>query len=445
MESLLKTKTKSKLTNQNIQDELAAFGLNKNQTLFKHISDVMNDTNETKEIEEIKEMSKREHTPELQLKEIKEQKENIEKLKQINFKSFFRHKHFEYIENLLNAKMNSIIFDTEKDNWNIRTSEFEKRIVNKKCLLFYIEFDKNIKIIFYLPETIKKVNKTYSNSKEKHIICLISKNSITIPTLEKSDLDFTIFEENSSELFTIGKTILSIKKESKKVQSTIDYNKIHIFTTIPKRITVFQLIPLKLGIHTLSSRQRQIIEEWTLLKIKEVILDVGKLELQSMNEITSLILNKSHLLFIIETYDNEEQRLFGWYIHSQIQHEGFLYDSNAFLFTIDKKKQMIKFSIKPEKSQYAFWISPSFDSRFIQVGMDIKIMKNDILSSCWQDDTSIYQYSQNDLHSSSLSESFDINSFVSIIDHSDENNNILCGITGDECLCITKLVILQLE
>ena len=376
-------------------------------------------------------------------KDLHETKRMRMKRTQKYFSSLFSDYHKNIIEVTLDMKMKSILFDSDNDDWNIETSIFDKCLLNQRYVLIFVEFEDNQKLIFFIPETIREIGRTYV--KDNHKIYTIHQHSITSPiNLNKLNMHFTVFDKHSNDLFKIGNDVLTIKKQSLKHKSNGSFNILQTTKTTPKRIVALHMVPLKLGIHTLKSSQRKTIEEWTSHKIKECLVDDILVELNSRKDITSIIMNRSHLLFILESQNDEGNRMFGWYINEKIEHEGFLNDPNAFIFTIDEDKQLNKYPIKSYKSQFAFWISPSFDERFIQVGMDIRIMKNNLPSSVWQDETSIYQYSDDVLHSSSsFSHTIDLNTIID--DISEENQNLLCGKTGDGCLLINKFVILQLQ
>ena len=67
-----------------------------------------------------------------------EEIENINEIKDKNNDNTFSH-HKTELEQLLNMKIESLLFDSQKDDWNINTSTFDSNIINKKQLAFLIQ------------------------------------------------------------------------------------------------------------------------------------------------------------------------------------------------------------------------------------------------------------------------------------------------------------------
>ena len=102
----------------------------------------------------------------------------------------------------------------------------------------------------------------------------------------------------------------------------------------------------------LKKEQKVQIENWTKMKMKEIIFDsnIHNWEVDE-SEFNDLILNKQNLLFLIETDDNIK---FGGFISSKINKiEDYISDENAFVFTFKDNKPM-KFDIRKDKKDYVF-------------------------------------------------------------------------------------------
>ena len=100
----------------------------------------------------------------------------------------------------------------------------------------------------------------------------------------------------------------------------------------------------------LTKEQKIQIENWTHLKMKDVVFDsnIHNWE-EDESEFDKLILNKSNLIFLIETDENIK---FGGFISSKIDkyYPYFISDENAFVFTFKDNKPM-KFNIKKNQKK----------------------------------------------------------------------------------------------
>ena len=109
------------------------------------------------------------------------------------------------------------------------------------------------------------------------------------------------------------------------------------------------------------------------------------------SEFKYLIWCKENLLFLIETEDNIK---FGGFISSKIDkyHPIPISDENAFVFTFKDNKPM-KFNIKKDRKDRAFKLFEKSDDRLFLIGNgDIRIYKQNVLSSINQDIYSSFDY-----------------------------------------------------
>ena len=106
------------------------------------------------------------------------------------------------------------------------------------------------------------------------------------------------------------------------------------------------------------------------------------------------IKNKQNLLFLIE-FENINIK-FGGFISSKIDkfYPSSISDENAFIFTFKDNKPM-KFNIKKDKKDKAFYLCHKSDSlnRLFEIGNDdIRIYKQNIKSSIYQNENSAFNY-----------------------------------------------------
>ena len=69
------------------------------------------------------------------------------------------------IEEWTEKRINNILFDSDKDNWNRNTSVFDQRIMNKEHIIIVIEDSRGNQFGGYVNSKIDKVGKWINDSK----------------------------------------------------------------------------------------------------------------------------------------------------------------------------------------------------------------------------------------------------------------------------------------
>ena len=151
------------------------------------------------------------------------------------------------------------------------------------------------------------------------------------------------------------------------------------------------IIDFNLKNYNLKYSQKNQIEAWTKMKMKDIVFDstIHKWK-KDESEFDKLILNKENLLFLIQTDDNIK---FGGFISSKIYKYNpyFIYDEKAFVFTFKDNKPM-KFDIKKDKKYDAFYLCDKSHFGLFQIGYDIDIYKQNKKSHILQEERSSFDY-----------------------------------------------------
>ncbi|GAB1218781.1 hypothetical protein ENUP19_0003G0069 [Entamoeba nuttalli] len=105
-----------------------------------------------------------------------------------------------------NRKVGNILFDSDKDDWNIDTSVFDKRIMNKEHIIIIIEDEEGNKFGGYVNEKIDK-DDGWINDPKSFVFSLESKGRIE--GMMKFDVKrpqraFKIYNKSHNCLFSFG-------------------------------------------------------------------------------------------------------------------------------------------------------------------------------------------------------------------------------------------------
>ena len=106
------------------------------------------------------------------------------------------------------------LFDTMKDNWNIKTCQLHERIRNKSELLIFID-EGDWKFGCYINATIDKIGKPI----EDHQAFVYSINKKDKVTIQHSQQAIQFYPPENEMLMTIGKKEIGIYKQEKQQQS----------------------------------------------------------------------------------------------------------------------------------------------------------------------------------------------------------------------------------
>ncbi|BFU23730.1 trichohyalin, putative [Entamoeba histolytica] len=153
-------------------------------------------------------------------------------------------------------RINNILFDSDKDDWNKNTSVFDQRIKNKEHIIIIIEDSRGNRFGGYVSE---QIDKTYYfiNDSKSFLFSLESKGRIE--GMKKFDIidpqrAFWLYNQSHDYLFEFGWSDIRVYKENNKTESyckqqSFEYEGIrkapcgkeypNLFT--PKRIIVIEM------------------------------------------------------------------------------------------------------------------------------------------------------------------------------------------------------------
>ncbi|BFU24518.1 predicted protein [Entamoeba histolytica] len=164
----------------------------------------------------------------------------------------------EQLEEWTNRKVGNILFDSDIDNWNVNTSVFNQRIMNKEHIVIIIEDSEGNKFGGYVNEKIDKVGcfiydsqsfvfslesngrmkgmKKFDIKEQQHAFCLLNKSHNCLFAFGgdgKYLKDIVVHKEND-------------KTHSECIQSSFDYEGISNalcgkYNFTPKRIIVIEM------------------------------------------------------------------------------------------------------------------------------------------------------------------------------------------------------------
>ena len=159
--------------------------------------------------------------------------------------------HMKKFEEILEMKQKCILFDSEQDNWKIRSSVFGNQVINKPQIVIMIETMNNKLFGVYLSDEIEKYEE-YIQYAHSFMFSVTEENEIEIYQRKYEGKNvFKLYKSNNEKLFEIGNEEIIIYKEGKS--STYQYNENSVFhyqnydqyeneinEFIPKRIVVYQ-------------------------------------------------------------------------------------------------------------------------------------------------------------------------------------------------------------
>ncbi|BFU24451.1 trichohyalin, putative [Entamoeba histolytica] len=122
------------------------------------------------------------------------------------------------IEEWTEKRINNILFDSDKDNWNIDTSVFDQRIINKEHIIIIIEDEDgnkfggyvNSKVDYFISDSQSFVFSLESNGRMKGM----KKFDIKQPQYA-----FCLFNQTVNCLFAFGGNDIFVYKENDKTLS----------------------------------------------------------------------------------------------------------------------------------------------------------------------------------------------------------------------------------
>ena len=370
----------------------------------------------------------------LKIENEKQQEKEAHNERRHQFVNTFLSKHeMKLLEQHIGRYIDSCLFDSNKNQWNIDDSEFYQKIENESEVLIVIETISNRKLGCYITQQIN-CNNVYISDPNAFVFCFENDSLQTYP-ISQSNYSIKICEERSENLFIVGFSFMlfdifgdiTVKKYQQKSfcncsQTSYNYNRKQnallgrkgpfeikqfcvlktitaneeknkqlLFSTSMKQeqhqMKMMTKQKRKMNIHRQNNfeemkmkwiKELNQLEKWIGLQFQEVIFDS---HLDNWSEKTSVfndcIKNKSQLGFIIV---DENDEIFGYYLNSTIEFTNFLEcnstDEKSFEFNLKSNgrfKESMKFEIKD--TSYGYWLYDNSDYRLISLG-DITIEKN---------------------------------------------------------------------
>lgn len=224
---------------------------------------------------------------------------------------------------------------------------------------FFNNFENTNELINWLTNSIKEKNSNIKINEKDCIIQIlnpISSKMIDLSiNLKKEDLNSRVAELEEI-IIQQNKEILFLKEKINKFESIFEeFNqqkeKIKQFETIIDEYTKEKKKDLLLDSDILNETDKKLLLKWLpSIPIQTTLLLNSKnfKNDKSFNQIiNNTLLDKSHTLVVIQTKDGFK---FGGYSTQKWEKDKRIYDSNAFVFSLDKGK---KYNIiKPENSYY---------------------------------------------------------------------------------------------
>ncbi|BFU25837.1 trichohyalin, putative [Entamoeba histolytica] len=130
------------------------------------------------------------------------------------------------IEELTERRINNILFDSDKDNWNKNTSVFDQRIMNKEHIIIIIEDEDGNKFGGYVNSKIDEVESCINDSKS--FVFSLESNG-RIEGMMKFDIKqpryaFYLYNQSDDYLFEFGLDDIFVYKENNKTESSCYQN-----------------------------------------------------------------------------------------------------------------------------------------------------------------------------------------------------------------------------
>ncbi|BFU26775.1 trichohyalin, putative [Entamoeba histolytica] len=127
------------------------------------------------------------------------------------------------LEEWTEKRINNILFDSDKDNWNKNTSVFDERIINNKHIIIIIEDEDGNKFGGYVNEKIDKIDNGFIKDSKSFLFSLESKGRIE--GMKKFDIKepqyaFWLYKQTDDYLFGFGIDDIAVYKEDNKTESS---------------------------------------------------------------------------------------------------------------------------------------------------------------------------------------------------------------------------------
>ncbi|BFU22486.1 trichohyalin, putative [Entamoeba histolytica] len=125
------------------------------------------------------------------------------------------------IEELTEKRISNILFDSDKDDWNIDTSVFDQRIINKEHIIIIIEDEDGNKFGGYVNSKVDKVDK-WINDSYSFVFSLESNRRMEGMMkfdIKEPEFAFCLYNQSDGILFGFGCGDIRVCKEKYKTKS----------------------------------------------------------------------------------------------------------------------------------------------------------------------------------------------------------------------------------
>ena len=305
------------------------------------------------------------------------------------------------ISQTIGRECDHILFDTNKNQWNLKESELHSQITHKSNVLFVIETSTKKKIGCYINSTITEVGK-YIEDKNAFIFKFDCNQIYKYPIIDYKNAIY-IGNNDDKNLFIVGYNWglfsksgdIVIRKEELKdkcicEQTSFQYNKPHSLIGKQGNFSINRIVAIqmklskedylkKVQLYGISLNQINILENWTQKKVGDIIFDTVSDDWEDSTSIlNNRIEGKRQLIFLVE--DKKCQK-FGYYHPTDIHliHQEWLTpDETAFMFNLESNgrlKEPIKFEIKQLHDNGCFF-HPKRSDHLISFGEVVLYKRN---------------------------------------------------------------------
>ena len=234
----------------------------------------------------------------------------------------------------LNLDYIETIFDSEKDNWNEKSSELNGKINEKNHLIFLFTNTKNKQFGFYIENYIDTNENETNSIEDENCFLFILENEKSKRFFLKDEKDakkiFTIYDKNDKKLCQLGKDLIIMKKNDKNKcknnQELFNYENNEEYNNIFEKKNEFEIKSFEIiqmgetenmtkNIQEKKKNYLNQIELWTEMKIKEKLFDSEEnFWLMNESEFDEKIFGKENIIIMIEDFENN---VFGCYVQSK--------------------------------------------------------------------------------------------------------------------------------
>ena len=203
------------------------------------------------------EIRKRKEEEERIAREERERKEAEERRRLVNEVIDSNEKN--QLDQWTNKKCSEVLFDSDKDNWNVNTSVFDSKVMNKSNLAIIVEDTNNNKFGYYFNGTVNKYE-SYIKAEGSFLFTLKSNGRVNgMYKFEEKDncCGFYVYGKSSEYLWCVGFGIIFMKENKKSTSGVCNdsnYFDFHGLSNVflsnsssdwveftPKRLTVIEM------------------------------------------------------------------------------------------------------------------------------------------------------------------------------------------------------------